>query len=166
MTPHKSGVMTASKDKSYRNLALNRKALRDYVVQERHEAGIELRGTEVKSVREGHINLSGAYANVEGGQVKLYNVNIPAYEYGNRFNHEPDRPRRLLLHRKEINRLQVQTEQKGYALIPIRVYSMRGLIKVELGLCKGKRRGDKREVLKRRTADREADRAIKNRERT
>lgn len=147
-------------EKSYRKLAANRKIFRDYLVLERFETGIELRGTEVKSIRNGHVSLAGGFARVEDGQVVLYNINILPYEHGNRFNHEPDRPRRLLLHRREINRLQVQTEQKGYALIPLSVYLKRGLIKIEMGLCKGKRRGDKREALRRKMAERETARAI------
>lgn len=145
---------------SSKKLAANRKAFRDYQVLERLEAGIELRGTEVKSIREGHISFTGSFARVEDSQAILFNLNIAAYEHGNRFNHDPDRPRRLLLHRKEIDKLQVQTEQKGYALIPLSVYLKSGLVKIELGLCRGKSRGDKRETLRRKTADREAARAI------
>ncbi len=149
----------ASKSHSNR-VAANRKALRDYQVVDRHEAGIELRGTEVKSVRGGEINLKGAYARVENGELVLYQMNIALYAHGNRFNHDPERPRRLLMHRREIGRLQVQTEQKGLTLIPLSVYMKRGKVKVELGVCRGKRQEDKRETLKRKTADREAARAI------
>ena len=152
--------MTASPEKAYRKIAANRKALRDYSVLRRYETGIELRGTEVKSVRNGNIGLSGGFARVEDCQVLLYNLKIPPYEHGNRFNHEPERPRLLLLHRREINRLQVETEQKGHTLIPLSIYLKNGLVKVELGLCKGKRQSDKRETLRRKTADREAERAI------
>jgi len=155
--------MTASQEKSYRKLAANRKAGRDYSVLERYEAGIALHGTEVKSARDGHISLSGGFARVENGHVVLYNVKILPYEYGNRFNHESDRPRQLLFHRGEIKRLEAQTEQKGYALIPLSVYLKRGLVKIELGLCKGKTHRDKREVLRRKVAEREADRAISRR---
>lgn len=97
---------------------------------------------------------------MQDDEVVLFGVNISPYEHGNRFNHEAERPRRLLLHKREINRLQVQIEQKGYALIPLSLYLKKGLIKIELGLCKGKHRGDKRETLRRRTAEREAARAI------
>lgn len=152
--------MTAPLKKSYKKFAFNRKALRDYLVLERFEAGIELRGTEVKSIRNGHISLSGGFAQVEDGEVVLHNINIPPYEYGNRFNHQPDRPRRLLFHKKEINRFQAQIEQKGYTLIPLSVYLKKGLLKIELGLCKGKRLGDKRETLRRKTSERETQRAI------
>ena len=147
-------------DTPLKQVVLNRKALRDYFVLEKLEAGLELRGTEVKSIRGGHISLTGAFARVEGGQVRLHSLNIPAYEYGGAFNHEPDRPRRLLLHRKEIRHLAVQVDQKGHALIPLRIYIRRGRVKVELGLCKGKHHQDKREVLRRRTAEREAARAM------
>jgi len=147
-------------EKSYRKVAANRKALRDYFVLERHEAGIELRGTEVKSIRQGHVSLSGSYARIEDGRVTLYGLNILPYDHGNRFNHDPDRPRRLLFHRKEIGKLCVETEQKGHALVPLSVYFKRGLVKVEMGLCKGKQQSDKRETLRRRTAEREAAREI------
>ncbi len=153
--------MTVSSDKSYRKIALNRKALRDYFVLERHEAGIELRGTEVKSVKNGHVSLAGGYARVENGVVVLYNMNIPLYEQGNRFNHEPDRPRCLLLHKQEIRKFQVHVEQKGLTLVPLSVYVKKGMIKVEIGLCKGRTQGDKRELMKRKTADREAERAVR-----
>ena len=156
-------TMRSSPDKSYRKLATNRKARRDYFVLERHEAGIELLGTEVKSVRAGHLSLAGAFARVEKREVVLYHVNIQPYEYGNRFNHEPDRPRRLLFHRREINRLQVQIEQKGHSLVPRSVYLKKGKVKIELGVCRGKTRGDKRETLRRKTADREAAREMAKR---
>ena len=154
--------MAASSQNAHKKLATNRKAFRDYFVVEKYEAGIELRGTEVKSVREGHISLIGAFARVENGELFLNGMNIQPYKYGNRFNHDPDRPRRLLLHRKEITLLQKRTEQKGQALIPLSVYMKRGRVKVEIGLCKGKTHGDKRETLRRKTADREAERAIKD----
>jgi len=141
-------------------LAANRKALREYHVLERHEAGIELLGTEVKSARLGQVTLTGAYAVEENGEIILHGVRIAPYEQGNRFNHEPTRPRRLLLHRREIRALAAQIEQKGHALIPLRMCLRRGRIKVELGLCRGKTLHDKRETLRRRAADRDAARAI------
>ncbi len=146
-----------------KKIATNRKALRDYLVEDRIEAGIELRGTEVKSVKGGHINLTGSYASVVNGECILNGLNISPYEYGNRFNHDPERPRRLLLHAAEIGKMRVKVEQKGYSLIPMSVYLKRGLVKVEVGICRGKKLVDKRETLKRRTADREAERAIRNR---
>jgi len=153
-------VPMAAPDQSSRQIAVNRKARYDYFVIERYEAGIELHGTEVKSIRDGHISLAGGFARVEEGEVVLRHVNISLYEFGNRFNHDPDRPRRLLFHKKEIHRLQAQTEQKGHTLVPLRVYLKRGLVKVEIGLCKGKRQSDKRETLRRKTADLEAARAM------
>ena len=150
----------AAPDHASKPIAVNRKARHDYFVIEAYEAGIELRGTEVKSIRDSHISLAGGFARVEEGDVILRNVSISPYEFGNRFNHPSDRPRRLLLHRKQIHRLQVQTEQRGHTLIPLSVYLKRGLVKVEIGLCKGKRQSDKRETLRRKTADLEAARAV------
>jgi len=152
--------MSASPERSFKKLADNRKAFRDYFVLERFEAGIELRGTEVKSIRAGHVSLASAFAGVDGGEAILHDLNINPYEHGNRFNHDPDRPRRLLLHRREIDRLRGQIEQKRLTLIPLSVYLKQGLVKIELGLCKGKQQMDKRETLKRRDADREAARAM------
>lgn len=153
--------MTQASNKSYRKIVTNRKALRDYQVHDRMEAGLELKGTEVKSVREGNVSLVGSFADINGNEAILNNLNIAAYEFGNRFNHDPDRPRRLLLHRGEINKLKVHIEQKGGAIVPLSVYIKKGLVKVELGICKGKKQFDKRETLKRKTADREAERAMK-----
>ena len=144
-----------------KKIVSNRRALRDYLVEDRLEAGVELRGTEVKSVKEGHISLVGAFASIEHGQCILSGVNIQPYDHGNQFNHDPERPRKMLLHRSEINKLRVQVEQKGYTLIPLSVYLKRGLVKVELGVCRGKRQADKRETMKRRSADREAQRAMR-----
>jgi SsrA-binding protein len=152
--------VSVSSNKAFRKIASNRRAMRDYTVLERFEAGIELWGTEVKSLRAGQVGMSGSFARVENGEVCLFGLNIPPYEHGNRFNHDPDRPRRLLLHRREINRLQAQSEQKGHALVPLGVYFKKGLVKVELGVCRGKAQYDKRETLRRRTADREAERAM------
>jgi SsrA-binding protein len=152
--------MSPPQDSAYRKIAANRRALHDYAVLERFEAGIQLCGTEVKSVRAGEVSLPGSFASVENGNITLHHLKISTYEHGNRFNHEPTRPRRLLLHRKEITKLQVQTDQKGFALIPLSVYIKKGHVKVELGLCKGKQQQDKRETLKRKTAERETQRAI------
>jgi SsrA-binding protein len=150
----------AAPEQSHHKLAANRKALHDYFVVERLEAGIALQGTEVKAVRAAQVSLTGAYATVADGVATLLNANITPYEFGNRFNHDPLRPRRLLLHRREIERLQVSTQQKGCALIPLSVYLKRGVVKIELGVCKGKRQTDKREAMRRATADLEARRAI------
>ena len=140
-------------------IATNRKATYDYFVLERIEAGIELHGTEVKSLRAGLANLTGGFGDIQDGQVFLRDVRISPYEFGNRFNHEPDRPRRLLMHRREIDRLLGKTAQKGLTLIPLSLYFKRGHVKVELGLCKGKHTVDKRDDLKRKAADRDARRA-------
>lgn len=153
-------MVVMSPGKSSNRIASNRRALHGYSVLERIEAGVELKGTEVKSLRAGHVSLSGCFARIDAGEVFLQGFSIPAYEHGNRFNHDPDRPKRLLLHKKEIISLQVQTEQKGLSVIPLNVYLRRGKIKVELGVCRGKRLYDKRETLRRRTADRDAKRAM------
>lgn len=152
--------MGAAQDNSFRRLVSNRKALRDYLVVDRLEAGVALQGTEVKSLRSGEASLAGAYARLDDDQVWLHSFNIPPYTHGNRFNHDPCRPRRLLLHRREIHRLKGMTEQKGHALIPLSVYLKKGVVKVEVGICKGKTGVDKRETIKRKTADREAERAM------
>lgn len=140
-------------------LANNRKARHDYHILDTIEAGIELRGTEVKSARAGEINLAGGYAQIQDGEAFLLHVNIAPYVSGNRFNHDPERPRRLLLHRREIRRLQGRVEQEGQTLVPLRCYLKHGIIKIELGLGKGKVQWDKREAIKRRDADRETSRA-------
>ena len=155
--------MKASGQTAQKKIASNRKAFRDYAVLDRIEAGIELRGTEVKSLREGHVNLTGGFADLEGGQVLLRDVNISPYEFGNQFNHDPVRTRRLLLHRREIDRLAGQVAQKGFTLIPLALYFRRGRVKIELGLCKGKVEFDKREDIRKRDADRDAERAVSRR---
>ena len=154
MSPEKKGGSS--------RLATNRRALHDYEVLERIEAGIALQGTEVKSIRAGHCSLAGAYVRAAGGRAELIGMTVEAYEHGNRFNHVADRSRRLLLHKREILMLGMQTDQKGRALIPLAVYLKRGKVKVEIGVCSGKRQADKRETLKRATAKREADRAIRD----
>jgi len=143
-------------------LTRNRKALHDYTVLEKIEAGIELFGTEVKVVRMGHVGLSGAFAHVDKrtNEVFLNNLSIPPYDFGNRFNHESLRSRKLLLHKREILKLRVLTEQKGHTLVPLSLYMVRGRVKVEIGVCKGKAQADKRETLRRRDAERDAQRTI------
>lgn len=143
---------------------VNRKVYRDYIVLERFEAGIALLGTEVKSIRAGHADLTGGYAALEGDAMVLRDVHVKPFEYGHQFNHEPRRPRRLLLHQHEIKRLIGAMTLKGRTLIPLALYfNRRGKIKVELGLCRGKQTVDKRETLRRKTADREAERAMAGR---
>ena len=145
------------------NLVVNRKATHDYTVLERFEAGIELVGTEVKVLRNGEGGLLGAWCKVdERNQLWLMQVRIPPYAFGNRFNHEALRTRRLLMHRAEIIRLRAKVEQKGLSLIPLRLYlNPRGKVKVELALCQGKNQYDRRETVKRREADRAAARAVR-----
>ena len=143
----------------------NRKARHDYAILDRFEAGIALQGTEVKSLRAGKANLKDSYAAVERGEVFLYNAHISAYEPGTRFNHDPERVRKLLLHRAEIRRLIGRVQQQGLTLVPLSIYFRRGKAKIELALARGKRRFDKRESIARREAERDMDRAMKDRER-
>jgi SsrA-binding protein len=142
-------------------VATNRRAMRNYIILEKTEAGIALCGTEVKSLRSGKGNLSDSFAKVENMEVFLYNFHISPYECGNVHNHNPLRPRKLLLHKQQIKRLWGQSSLKGFSLIPLRVYFRRGKVKVELGLAKGKKLYDRREDIKRKEADAEAERAMK-----
>lgn len=147
-----------------RAVVTNRKAYHDYFIEEKFEAGIMLQGTEVKSLREGRVNLQDSYASVREGEIFLHHCHISPYSHGNLSNHEPLRTRKLLLHRKEINKLLVKTQQQGLTIIPLRIYfSNRGLAKVELGLAKGKKQHDRRESDKTREASREVERAMKDR---
>jgi SsrA-binding protein len=141
-------------------LASNRRARHDYHVLETIEAGVELRGTEVKSLRDGQASLAESYALVENGEAFLVDLHIQPYRFGNVHNHEPRRKRRLLMHRREIARLAGQVALKGQTLIPLQLYLKRGRVKVELALCEGKQTVDKRETIKRRDADRETARVI------
>lgn len=156
--------MAREKDQEKREkaIATNRKAFHDYHVEDKWEAGIMLKGTEVKALRAGLINLKDSYASVDHGEVVLHNCHINPYSHGNLMNHDPLRPRKLLLHRKEINKLIGRTQQQGLTLIPLRVYfSPRGHVKVEIALAKGKKQHDRREALKEREAGREVERAMK-----
>jgi SsrA-binding protein len=146
-------------------LATHRRALRDYHVLERFEAGIELRGAEVKSIRDNRFSLNESYAQIHDGEVLLRNLHVLPYAHARADEQQSARPKRLLLHRREIDRLLGQTALKGHTLVPLKIYLKRGLVKVELGLCRGKQNEDKRETLKRRTAEREAERAIAERTR-
>jgi len=139
----------------------NRKAYFDYSIEESYEAGIVLTGTEIKSIRAGRVNLKDGYARPENDELWLYNVHIARYEPGSRANHEPMRPRKLLLHRRQINELAGQVTQKGYTLVPLKMYFKKGIAKVEIGLARGKKRYDKRESIARREADQRMDRALK-----
>ncbi|MBO8127261.1 MAG: SsrA-binding protein SmpB [Firmicutes bacterium] len=148
-----------------RTLATNRKAKHDYHILETMEAGIVLKGTEIKSVRNGRVNLKDSFARIEGGEIILYNMHISPYDYGNRENHDPLRPRKLLMHKAEIRRLVGKTQEKGLTLIPLSIYIKNGYAKVELALAKGKKLYDKREDLKRKQINREIERAFSDRNR-
>ena len=142
-------------------IVTNRKAHRDYAIISTTEAGIELKGTEVKSLRARRANLSDSFARVEKGEVVLYNFHISPYEFGNIHNVEPLRPRKLLLHKREILRLYQGTQIKGHTLIPLKVYFKRGYAKVEIAVARGKKQWDKRETVKLREATREIDRELR-----
>ena len=145
-------------------LATNRKAQRDYSILETIEAGIELKGSEVKSIRAGKINLNDSFARFEGSQIILYNTHISPYEEASYLNVEPTRPRRLLLHKNQIRKLTGRLTQRGFTLVPLKVYfSDRGFAKVELALCKGKKLYDRRETIKRREMELEMRRVMKSR---
>jgi SsrA-binding protein len=137
-------------------LSANRQAGRNYFLLERFEAGLALTGTEVKAAREGKVQLKDAYAEVEGNEAWLFNAHISPYTHGNRENHDPERPRKLLLHREEIRKLIGKTREKGLALIPTKFYLKKGRIKCELALAKGKKMHDKRETERKRSAEAEA----------
>lgn len=155
-----SGFMTSQKQ-SVKILAQNRKARHDYFIIETIEAGIELFGTEVKSMRQGRVNMTDAYASVTDGEVYIKAMHISPYEEGNRFNCDPVRERKLLLHKNEIRKLIGQIQQAGYALIPLSVYLKGSLVKVSLAVAKGKKLYDKREDMAKRDADRNTRRAVK-----
>jgi SsrA-binding protein len=141
----------------------NKKAYHDYSIEETLEAGIQLQGTEVKSLREGKGNLKDSYVLLKNSEAFLLNCHISPYSHGNIMNHEPLRTRKLLLHRKEIERLRGKAQQKGYALIPLKIYFKGSFAKVEIGLAKGKRLYEKRETIKEREAKRTIERAMKSR---
>jgi len=145
------------------NICQNRRALHDYEVLSRIECGIVLVGTEVKSLRDGHGNLEDSYARVDDGEVWLIGAEIPEYLYGNRLNHKPKRPRKLLLHRREIDKFAGKASDRGLTLVPLRMYFKDGKAKVELAIAKGKQAHDKRESLKKADAKREMDRAMATR---
>ncbi len=144
-------------------IATNKKAFRDYDIIESLEAGIELVGSEVKSLRNAHASLTDSFARVEKGQVFIYNLHISPYEQASYLNVEPTRARRLLLHRVQIRKLEEKTSQRGFTLVPLKLYfNSRGFIKVELALCKGKKLYDRREDIKRREVDMQIKRALRH----
>mgnify|MGYP001569780175 CR=1 FL=1 len=150
-------------DSDYKIIASNRKAYHDYHIEDTLEAGMVLTGTEIKSIRLGRVSLREAYARVDKGEAWLIHAHIAQYPTGNRYNHEPTRNRKLLLHRKELSWLAGKVREKGYTLVPIKLYIKRGYAKIELGLGRGKREYDKREDLARREAQRDIERAMKAR---
>ena len=157
--------MAQKEDPNTKVVASNRKAFHNYSIEEKIEAGLILKGTEVKSLREGRVNLREAYATVAQGKAVLHNCHIGEYSHGNIMNHEPLRTRGLLLHKKQIQKLTGQVQQKGLTIVPLRIYfNLRGTAKIELGLALGKKHYDRRESVKKREADREMERAMKVRQ--
>jgi len=157
--------MSKARKSQRHNEVRNAKALRDYFVDERFEAGIALRGTEVKSIRAGRAQINDAFARYERGELWLYNAHIEQYAFGNINNHDARRLRKLLLHRHQVRKIVQELETGGRALIPLRLYFKEALVKVELGLCTGKKLFDKREALKKKIVDREIDKEMKARRR-
>lgn len=142
-------------------VARNRKARHEYEVLDRWEAGLALKGTEVKSIRAGAVAFRDAHARADSGELWLHNLHVAPYESANRWNHDETRPRKLLLRKDQIRRIAAKTEEKGLALVPLDLYFRRGKARITLGLCRGRKHRDRREELKRRTAEREAQRAVK-----
>jgi SsrA-binding protein len=146
-------------------IATNRKAGRDFILEDRREAGLVLMGTEIKSIRAGRVNLSDGYVQPRGGELWLLNVHIGPYDPAGRYGHEARRPRKLLLHRREIDRLIARVHERGYTIVPVRLYLKEGRAKVEIALARGKRKYDKRQAIAKRTSERDIDRALKERSR-
>ena len=158
--------MAGKDNQANQTVADNRKARHDYFIDENYEAGLALTGSEIKSIRAGRVNLRGGYARVVNGEVWLYDVHISPYEQsGTHFNHEPTRPRKLLLHRREIGRILGQVERQGFTLVPLRIYFKGRRAKVDLGLARGKKLYDKREDIAKREAKRDIERVMKSRSR-
>ena len=155
--------MTVLEKQGVKILARNREAYHEYFVEEEMEAGIELCGTEVKSVRQGTLNLKDAWCGIKDGQLLVNQMHISPYDHGNIFNRDPRRPRRLLMHKREIMRLLGKVKQDGYSLIPLSVYLKGSLVKIKVGLCKGKKLYDKRQTEANRDAKRQMERAMKER---
>ena len=159
-------VSRVAKQKGVKKIADNRKAFHDYFVLDRFEAGIELVGTEVKSIRGGQVNLKDAFCTVKDGELFVRGMHVSPYEHGNIFNRDPVRPRRLLMHKREIFKLNARVMQEGVALIPLSLYFKDGRVKVELGLCRGKKLYDKRQSDADRESRRDIDRMMKERNAT
>jgi len=149
------------KNNNERVVSHNRRAKHQYDVLDTLECGVALLGSEVKSLRNGKVSIEEAFARVKDGEVWLYNCDIPEYPQANRFNHEPKRPRKLLLHRREIRRFASQASQKGLTLIPLKIYFKRGIAKVLLGLCRGRKEHDKREIIRKEESQREIRRVVR-----
>ncbi|RID89546.1 SsrA-binding protein SmpB [Peribacillus asahii] len=147
-----------------KQLAQNKKAYHDYFIEDTFEAGIVLQGTEIKSIRAGKANLKDSFAKIERGELYLHNMHVSPYEQGNRYNHDPLRTRKLLLHRKEINKLIGETKETGYTIVPLKLYLKNGFAKVLIGLGKGKKQYDKRDDLKKKEAKRDIERAFRERQ--
>jgi len=146
-----------------RLICTNKKARRDYAIDESYEAGMVLMGTEVKALRQGKAHLKDSYARIKDGEIFLVDTHISPYSHGNQLNHEPDRTRKLLMHKREIRKLYGKTRERGFTLVPLRIYFKGGKAKVEVGLGKGKKLHDKRENLKRKAMEREVERSFKGR---
>ena len=157
--------VSPTEKKGIKIAAQNRKAFHDYFVEDRYEAGVELFGTEVKSIRAGTLNLKDSYCTVKNGELWVYSMPISPYEKGNIFNKDPVRPRRLLMHKREIRKLHAMVQRDGYTLVPLSIYFKDARVKVEVGLCKGKKNYDKRDAAAKRDANREMDRTMKERNR-
>jgi len=152
----------ASDEKHIKIIGVNRQARYNYFVDDEFECGIELKGTEVKSIKAGKFSFADSYAKIENDELWLTGLHVTPYEFGNIFNHNPDRQRRLLVHKQEIKRLKRKTVEKGLTLVPLKFYLIKGLVKLELGLCKGKKTYDKREEIKKRDVKRDIERDFRN----
>ena len=144
-----------------KTISTNKKAFHDYTIFEKYVSGIVLTGTEIKSIRKNAINLKDSFARIENGEVFLYNCHISPYEQGNRYNHEPERIRKLLLTKKEILKMDLKIKKEGYTIVPLEIFIQKGLAKLEIGLAKGKKLYDKREDITKKTQDRDIQRHLK-----
>jgi SsrA-binding protein len=154
--------LTRRNEGDIKQVAANRKALHDFTIEDAYEAGVALTGTEIKSVRAGRVNLRDGYVQIRDGEAWLLNVHISPYDFGNRENHEPRRERKLLLHRQEIRKLQSKVAERGWTIVPLRMYLKEGRAKVEVALARGKRLYDKRDAVAERDMDRDLRRAVKD----
>lgn len=151
-----------AKEQGIKVIAQNKKARHDYFVEEAYEAGLALRGTEVKSMRMGRVNLKESFAQAQNGEIFVHGMHISPYEQGNIFNTDPMRPKKLLMHKPEIRKLAAEVKRQGYSLVPLQVYLKDGRMKLELGLCKGKKNYDKRDDMAEKDAERHMQRALRN----